>query len=205
MDNAVELTLHQRVELIERLVREGRRASESYGWVFVLWGLGHAASLAWDCALPADRGSLPWSILMPACGIIMLVKSWRMRRTRRVTSTIGRTIALCWTAATPALFLIMPLQAILVPEVGPVAIAHDLIGFCLVIGIPNLASGMILRLPSQITAAIVWWLGAVAFSQDHTMAALVAVSFALIAACEIALGLHLMLRESRARREAADV
>ena len=41
----VELT--ERLKLIESMMIEGRRTTESYGWTFVLWGLAYYVAILW--------------------------------------------------------------------------------------------------------------------------------------------------------------
>ncbi len=144
MDKANDLDLQQRVELIERLVSEGRHGTEVYGWVFVLWGIGHAISLGWDCALPFPEANPPWAVIMPLCGVIMCVAGWRRRPRRRVRTTVGRAVGLGWVAATIPLFIATSLQQLATPAHDPASLAHNFVAFCLVIGIPNMASGLIL-------------------------------------------------------------
>ena len=43
-----ELELKDRLNLIETMIAEGRRTTESWGWVFVLWGLAYYVAIAWD-------------------------------------------------------------------------------------------------------------------------------------------------------------
>ncbi len=200
MDKANDL--QQRVELIERLVQEGRHGCEAYGWIFFVWGLGYFASLTWDCYLPFTQANLPWSIFMPLCGVIMGVIGWRRRQMRRVKSTVGRAVGLGWMAATVPLCVCVFLENLATPPHGAAGLAHGFVSLCLILGIPNMASGLILRWRIQIAVAILWWLGAVAFVFIQTMPQLVAVAFALTVLCWIAFGLYLMVMEARTRQAA---
>ena len=45
--NAEELELKDRLNLIETMIAEGRRTTESWGWTFVLWGVAYYIAIAW--------------------------------------------------------------------------------------------------------------------------------------------------------------
>ena len=47
MENEANPELTERLELIESMIAEGRRSSESWGWVFVLWGVAYYVAIAW--------------------------------------------------------------------------------------------------------------------------------------------------------------
>jgi hypothetical protein len=46
--NAEELELKDRLSLIESMIAEGRRTTESWGWTFVLWGVAYYVAIAWS-------------------------------------------------------------------------------------------------------------------------------------------------------------
>src|SRR5215469_15502 len=39
--------LKERLELIESMIAEGRRSNESWGWVFLLWGVAYYVAIGW--------------------------------------------------------------------------------------------------------------------------------------------------------------
>ena len=43
LEHTSEQDLKDRLSLIEQMIAEGRRTTESWGWTFVLWGLWHGA------------------------------------------------------------------------------------------------------------------------------------------------------------------
>ena len=47
MTSEVEKDLAERVRLIENMMAEGRRKTESWGWTFVLWGVAYYVATAW--------------------------------------------------------------------------------------------------------------------------------------------------------------
>ena len=54
--NAEELELKDRLSLIETMIAEGRRTTESWGWTFVLWGVAYYVAIAWDSLGPQSVG-----------------------------------------------------------------------------------------------------------------------------------------------------
>ena len=47
MTGSDELELKDRLKLIESMMAEGRRSTESWGWSFVLWGVAYYVATAW--------------------------------------------------------------------------------------------------------------------------------------------------------------
>jgi len=47
-DQTSEQELKERLSLIESMIAEGRRHTESWGWTFVLWGLVYYLAIAWS-------------------------------------------------------------------------------------------------------------------------------------------------------------
>jgi hypothetical protein len=43
-----EQELKDRLSLIESMIAEGRRTTESWGWTFVLWGVAYYIAIAWS-------------------------------------------------------------------------------------------------------------------------------------------------------------
>ncbi len=44
--------LINRLGLIEQMIAEGRRTTESWGWVFLLWGIGPLIAMWWEARWP---------------------------------------------------------------------------------------------------------------------------------------------------------
>ena len=42
-----EQDLRERLALIEKMIAEGRRSTESWGWMFVLWGAAYCVAIGW--------------------------------------------------------------------------------------------------------------------------------------------------------------
>ena len=39
--------LNERLNLIEAMIAEGRRKTESWGWTFLLWGVAYYVAIGW--------------------------------------------------------------------------------------------------------------------------------------------------------------
>ena len=46
--NISEQEVKDRLTLIESMIAEGRRDTESWGWTFVLWGVAFYVAMAWS-------------------------------------------------------------------------------------------------------------------------------------------------------------
>ena len=40
--------LQDRFSLVENMIAEGRRTTESWGWTFVFWGIAYLVAMAWS-------------------------------------------------------------------------------------------------------------------------------------------------------------
>ena len=47
MGNIEEQDLKDRLSLIESMIAEGRRTTESWGWTFLLWGVAYYIAIGW--------------------------------------------------------------------------------------------------------------------------------------------------------------
>lgn len=184
--------LHERLALIEDMIAEGRRTTESWGWVFVLWGIAYYVAILGGGML---KNPLVWPVTMiSACvltGILVACKGHA-----HATTKIGHAIGSIWIAAGISMFLVFLSlgtsgridQHIMVAVLGAM------------LGSANAASAMILRWRMQFACAIVWWACAVfacfGKSTPLTIAFMVAIFF-----CQIVFGVYAIVREGQRRRE----
>src|SRR5208337_1164347 len=89
-----ELELKDRLSLIENMIAEGRRTTESWGWTYVLWGVAYYVAITWSWW---GRGSLAWPVTMIAAGVLTGVIASRVARVRPET-TLGRSLGSIWAA-----------------------------------------------------------------------------------------------------------
>jgi hypothetical protein len=191
-----ELNLQDRLSLIETMIAEGRRTTESWGWSLVLWGVAYYVAIAWTAF---NQWPFAWLVTMMAAWLLTWGIIWKKRKNqpvRRPATTIGRAIHSIWTAMGVSLVLLLPAlgfsgrfnQHIFV------AIVAAMLGFA------NGASGMIIRWKAQIASALVWWAATVAAcfgSDDQCMAVFIVAIFL----CQIVFGVYAMICEARGRRQ----
>jgi Kef-type K+ transport system membrane component KefB len=103
MANAEELELKDRLNLIENMIAEGRRTTESWGWTFVLWGLAYYVAIAWGTF---GHSNLAWPVTMIATGVLTGILSSRSARHRPET-TIGRAMLAIWLGMGISIFALM--------------------------------------------------------------------------------------------------
>jgi hypothetical protein len=184
--------LNQRLALIEDMIAEGRRSHESWGWVFVLWGIAYYVAIVGGGLI---KNPMVWPITMIiACVITGILVARKSRN--HANTTIGRAIGSIWVAAGISMFLVFLAlgtsgridQHIMVAVLGAM------------LGSANAASSLILKWKMQFACAVVWWVCAVfacfAASTPVTIAFLSAIFF-----CQIVFGVYGMMRDARRRRQ----
>lgn len=201
-----EQELRERLDLIESMIAEGRRRSESWGWLFVLWGVAYYVAITWasiggslsvwgrrSVALGSVHIGLPWPVTMLSAAVLTLVIGVRKGRGRTAT-TVSRAIVSAWNAVGISMFVLI-LGLSLAGKID----AHGFVAIvAALLGVANWASGMILRWRMQIACAVVWWIASVAacFGSEAQLAA---VFLAAIFLCQIVFGIYAMICESRRR------
>jgi hypothetical protein len=190
-----ELELKDRLRLIETMIAEGRRTTESYGWTFFLWGVAYYIAILWA---GLGHSYLAWPVTMTAAGVLTVVIITR-KRSKRPPTTTARAIGAIWCATGISMFvLFMALgwSGKLMDYNIFVAIMAAMLATV------NAASSMILRWKLQFACALVWWALTVyacfGKGKSLTIAFLAALFF-----CQIVFGIYGMIREARARKQAA--
>jgi hypothetical protein len=186
MSQANDHELRQRLELIDRMVAEGRRGLEYYGSFFVLWGAGHLAALAWQSFLP--YGNWAWGTCMWTCAAIAIALGFRISRRQRVHTRLGQAIGGIWWAFGGAMTIAFIFDR-----------QHPIETFFLLLGMANVTSGLALRWRTQIAVGLLWWAAAglsLALHSDDIQR----LAFAIMALVgEVGFGLYLMASERRDR------
>ena len=188
--------LKERLALIETMIAEGRRTTESWGWTFVLWGVAYYVAMAWSTW---GHSNLAWPVTMIAACVVMGALISRMTRSRPAT-TLGRAMSAIWIAVGTSMFVLLfslALSGRYEPHVF-VAIVGAMLGST------NAASSLILKWKMQFACAVVWWAAAVVAcfgSATQTTAAFVAAIFF----CQIVFGIYAMISESRRRLQGGAV
>jgi hypothetical protein len=189
--------LHDRLALIEAMIAEGRRRTESWGWTFLLWGVAYFVAIAWATwgrGLSIFGGrELAWPVTMIAACALTMVIGFRKGKGHPGT-TVGRAIVSIWISLGISMLVVFPSLAISGRLDEHVFVA--LVGALL--GTANGASGMVLRWKAQIASAVVWWVtSAAACFGSNTQ--LTAVFLTAIFLCQIVFGIYAMILESRGR------
>jgi len=192
--NVEELELKDRLNLIETMIAEGRRTYESYGWTFVLWGVAYYIAILWA---GLGHSYLAWPVTMTAAAVLTGVIIAR-KRSKRPATTTARAIGSIWYAMGISLFVLLMSLGF-----SGRADQHTFIAImAAMLATANATSSMILKWKLQFACALVWWALTVyaCFGKGKplTIAFLAALFF-----CQIVFGIYGMIRESRARREAA--
>ncbi len=196
--NAEELELKDRLSLIESMIAEGRRTTESWGWTFVLWGVAYYVAIAWDIL-----GHNPWAwvITMTIAWLLMMAILWykaKQQTEKKPSTRAGRSISSIWTALGISMMLLFPAMGFsgrFTPQTF-VAVAGAMLGMT------NAASSMILKWKAQLACAVVWWVaGAVACFTNVTQCTIV--FLAAIFFGQIVFGIYAMICESRRRNQEA--
>lgn len=183
--NTTEQELKDRLSLIERMIAEGRRNTENWGWAFILWGVAYYIAIGW-----AAWGQSAWA--WPATMLIAVIATVAvasMKTGNRPETTLGRAIGSIWIAmgiSTFLLFLALGLTGRLTDEHLFVAVISAILGMA------NGASALILRWRLQLASAVVWWLAAVVAcfgTETQSMVVLLAAIFL----CQILFGIYGMI------------
>jgi len=184
--------LKERIRLIEDMIAEGRRSTESWGWVFVLWGVAYYVAILGGGII---RNPMVWPLTMiSACVLTGVLVAMRKGHSHRNT-TIGRAIGSVWIAAGISMFIVFLSlgtsgridQHIMVAVLGAM------------LGSANAASAMILKWKLQFVCAVVWWACAV-FACFGKTTPITIVFLTAIFLCQILFGLYAMMMDVRRRR-----
>ena len=180
--------LQDRLSLIEQMIAEGRRATESWGWTFVLWGVAYYVAIAWATL---GHSTLAWPVTMVAAGIVSGIIASRTAG-RRPETTVGRAMLAIWVGMGVSTFLIM--MALGISGRNNLHVAVAVVGSML--GAANCTSSIILRWKMQFACALAWWAAAITgcFTSDSvtSIVFLTAIFF-----CQIVFGIYGMIAESR--------
>lgn len=194
-NDTTEQELKERLSIIEHMIAEGRRTTESWGWTFVLWGVAFYLALAWSAW---GHSLWAWPATMSIASIVTVAVAFSQAGSHPHT-TLGRAIGCIWIALGISMFVLFVafgLSARLTDQHIFVAVMSAILGMA------NGASGLILRWKIQITCAVVWWGTVVAtcFSSDEQsiIAFLVAIFL-----CQIVFGTYGMIADMQVRKRRA--
>jgi hypothetical protein len=204
-DQLNDMDLRERLSLIEGMINEGRRKTESWGWTFVLWGVAYIIAILWasnggSVSVWGKAGSaLAWPVTMFSAALLTIAIGMRKGKGQPGT-TIARAVVAVWISVGISMILIFPALATSnrLDEHAFVAIVAGMLG------IANGASAMILKWKAQGACAVIWWITSVAacFGSETQLTVLFLSALFL---CQIVFGIYAMTMEARRRREGAVV
>lgn len=198
-DQSTEKDLRDRLDLIECMIIEGRRKTESWGWTFLLWGVAYFVAILWASiggafSIWGAHTGLAWPITMIAAVVLTIAFGVRKGKGKPET-TMGRAIVSIWISLGISMLLIFPSLAMTgrLDEHSFVAIVAAMLG------VANGASGIFLRWKSQFACAVIWWITSVAacFGSDTQ---LTIIFLSALFLCQIVFGIYAMMMESRRRQ-----
>jgi hypothetical protein len=196
--NPEELELKDRLNLIESMIAEGRRTTESWGWIFVLWGVAYYVAIAWSAW--GNHASLAWNVTMSAAMILTWATvAWRVNRGRQRSqpgTTLGRAITAVWIAVGISFVVLLPSLGIGGRSNSNLVVA--IIGTLL--GTANAASSLMLKWKMQFACAVIWWATAVISCLGTTRQSFIALLVANFL-CQIVFGVYGMIAEAREQRQ----
>jgi hypothetical protein len=187
-DQVTEQELKDRLSLIESMIAEGRRTTESWGWTFVLWGVAYYIAIAWSTFC---HSTMAWPVTMVAASILTFGLSSR-KASRRPETTLGRAMMAIWSGMGISIFIV--LLSLGFSGRADLHVAVAIIGAML--GAANCTSSIILKWRMQFASAVVWWTAAAVSCFISEMQAGIVFLFAILF-CQIFFGIYCMIAESR--------
>ena len=191
-DHTSEQELKERLGIIETMIAEGRRNTESWGGTFVLWGVVYYLALAWSAW---GHSVWAWPATMLIAVIVTVVVA-SLKAGNHPGTTLGRAIGSIWIAlgiSMFVLFLALGLSGRLTDQHLFVAVISA------ILGLANGASALILRWKVQLACAVVWWVAAAAtcFGSDAQSMIVFLVAIFL---CQIVFGIYGVIAEAQVRK-----
>ncbi len=191
-DHTTEQELKDRLNLIESMIAEGRRKTESWGWMFVLWGVIYYLAIAWS-AWSHSAWAWPVTVLI---GVVITIISACLKTGNRPGTTLGRAIGSIWIALGISMFLLFVALGLS----GRLTDQHLFVAvISAILGMANGASALTLRWKVQFACAIVWWAAAVATSFGTDVQSTI-VFLVAIFLCQIVFGIYGVVAEGQERK-----
>jgi hypothetical protein len=183
--------LKDRLDVIEKMIVEGRRSTQRWGWTFVLWGIVYYVAFAWSVWHPSPW-AWPVTIFIGLVATVLIASS---KSAEQPKTTLGRSIASVWIALAISMCILFPVLGFS----GRLDNHVFLSAVSAILGMANCASALILRWRVQLACAVLWWGTVIAacFGSDRQsmIAFLVAIFF-----CQVVFGIYGMIAESNARK-----
>ena len=101
-DDTTAQELKDRLSLIESMIAEGRRYTESWGWTFVLWGVVYYLAIVWSAW---GHSVWAWPVTI-SVGVAVSVVLAFSEAGNHPGTTLGRAIGSIWIALGVSMFLL---------------------------------------------------------------------------------------------------
>jgi hypothetical protein len=194
-EHTTKQDLKERLSIIESMILEGRRNTQSWGWAFVLWGVVYYLAIAWSAW---GHSGWAWPSIMLIAVVVTLVVASAKAGDHPAT-TLGRAIGSIWIALGISMFLLflaLGLSGRLTDQHLFVAVISAILGMA------NGASALILRWKAQFACAVVWWAASAAtcFGTDAQSMIVFVVAIFL---GQIVFGIYGVIAEGQARKRHA--
>jgi hypothetical protein len=190
--DTTEQELKDRIDLIERMLAEGRRSTESWGWTFVLWGITYYVAMAWSSWGGSVRA---WPVTISVAVVVTALVAW-LKAGDHPRTALGRAICCIWVASGISMFLLFMALGLS----GRLTDQHIFMAILsAILGLANGASGLILRWKIQLACAAVWWVASVAVCFG-TIAQVTVIFLVAIFLCQIVFGIYGMFGKALARK-----
>jgi hypothetical protein len=191
-DHTTEQELKDRLSLIESMIAEGRRNTERWGWMFVLWGVAYYVAMAWSAWGHSGRA---WPVTM-LIAVVVAIAFASSKAGNHPGTTLGRAIGSIWIALGISMFLLFLALGLS----GRLTDQHLFAAaISAILGMANGASGLILRWKVQLACAAVWWVAAVATCFDTDSQGTIVLLVAIFL-CQIAFGIYGVIAEGQERK-----
>jgi hypothetical protein len=187
--------LRERFNIIESMIAEGRRSTESWGSTFVLWGVAYYVAMAWS---RWGHTGWAWPVTISIAAVVTIVLAFS-KTGGHPRTTFGRAIGSIWTALGISMFLLFFALGL----TGRLTDRHLFVAvISAILGMANGASALILRWRVQLACAVVWWATAVAtcFASDTQSIIIFLVAIFL---CQIVFGIYGMIANTQGRKRQA--
>ena len=190
-DHTTEQELKDRLSLIESMIAEGRRNTESWGWTFVLWGIAYYLAIAWSAW---NHSAWAWPVTIVIAVVVTFVVA-SLKAGNQPETTLGRAVGSIWIASGISMFLLflaLGLSGRLTDHLFVAVISA-------ILGMANGASALILRWKVQFACAVVWWVAAVTTSFGTDAQSMI-VFLVAIFLCQIVFGVYGVIAEAQERK-----
>ena len=196
-DHTTEQELKDRLSLIESMIAEGRRNTESWGWTFVLWGVAYYLAIAWSSW---RHSAWAWPVTI-SIAVIVTVVVVSLKIGNHPKTTLGRAIGSIWFGLGISMFLLflaLGLSGRLTDQHLFVAVISAILGMA------NGASALILRWKVQFACAVVWWVAAVTTCFGTDAQSMIVFLIAIFL-CQIVFGIYGVIAEAQERKQRVPV